>query len=69
MRKSVHMGMVGKPFELKLNPPNKLFHPNSAWRCLHCVAWRLAFQLNPSGSGECAQSEEWGAGDSVPPDW
>ena len=46
MGKFVHMGMVGKAFELKLNPPNKLFHQNGAWKSLHFIAQCLAFQLN-----------------------
>lgn len=68
MCKFVHMGTVGKAFELKLKPPNKLFHQNSAWKCLHFIAGWLAFQLNPLVNGECGQSEECSAGDSVPPD-
>lgn len=68
MCKFGHMGMVGKAPELKFNPPNKLLHQNSAWKCLHFIAWWLAFQLSPLVSGECGLSEECGAGDSVPPD-
>lgn len=52
MCKFGHMGMVGKAFELKFNPPKKLLHQNSAWKCLHFIAWWLAFQPNLLVSGE-----------------
>lgn len=66
MCKFGHMSIVGKAFELKFNPPNKLLHQNSAWKCLHFIASCLAFQLNPFVSGECELSEECRAEDFVP---